>query len=44
MRRRWERWRVAAGAGGGRAWSYLGGREFGRTGLGASVCAGVALD
>jgi len=37
------RWMVAAGASGGRAWNYLGGREFGRTGPGASVRAGVAL-
>ena len=39
----WRRWTVEASADGERAWSYLGGREFGRTGLGASARAGVAL-
>jgi hypothetical protein len=40
---RWGRWTLGVSADGGRAWSYLGGRQFGRTGLGASVRAGVAL-
>ena len=41
--RAWRRWFVEASADGERAWSYVSGREFGRSGLGGLVRAGVAV-